>query len=128
MEEIKKFDKVAFLESYLLKHKELGKRQREYKKILSSKLKTRKETIIEASYETAIDQLEEEKNDLRAQIWVASGTTHKKQNNRWLELIRCHVECQENLSQDINSLKTSIFNMEKEISRMAKQIYNLNRQ
>jgi len=27
MEEIKKFDKVAFLESYLLKHKELGKRR-----------------------------------------------------------------------------------------------------
>ncbi|EDV54027.1 uncharacterized protein LOC6554520 [Drosophila erecta] len=127
MEEIKKFDKVAFLEGYLLKHKELGKRQREYKKILSCKLKTRKETIIEASFETAIDQLEEEKNDLRAQIWVASGTTHKKQNNRWLELIRCHVECQENLSQDINSLKTSIYNMEKEISRMSKQIYNLNR-
>ncbi|EDV42497.1 uncharacterized protein Dana_GF18018 [Drosophila ananassae] len=127
MDDINHFDKAAFLEGYLLKHKELGKRQREYKKILSSKLKSRKDTIIEASYETAIDQLEQEKNDLRAQIWVASGSTHQKGNERYLELIRCHVECQETLSQNINSLKTSIYNMDREISRMDKQIYNLNR-
>ncbi|KAH8335419.1 hypothetical protein KR074_001500 [Drosophila pseudoananassae] len=127
MDDVVQFDKGAFLEGYLLKHKELGKRQREYKKILSSKLKSRKETIIEASYETAIDQLEEEKNDLRAQIWVASGSTHEKGNERYLEHIRCHVECQETLSDNINSLKTSIYNMDREISRMDKQIYNLNR-
>ncbi|XP_068151261.1 coiled-coil domain-containing protein 63 [Drosophila tropicalis] len=121
------FNKNTFLESYLLKHRELGKRQREYKKILSGKLKSRKETIIESSYENAIDQLEEEKNDLRAQIWVASGTTHKKTNDRCLDMIKCHVECQENLALDITTLKTSIGNMEKEISRVDKQIYNLNR-
>ncbi|KAH8278600.1 hypothetical protein KR018_005967 [Drosophila ironensis] len=127
MDEIPQFDKAAFLEGYLLKHKELGKRQREYKKILSSKMKSRKETIIEASYENAIDQLEEEKNDLRAQIWVASGTTHQVANEKYLELICCHVECQEKLSDDIGSLKTSIINMDREISRMDKQIYHLNR-
>ncbi|XP_022220720.1 uncharacterized protein LOC111072940 [Drosophila obscura] len=127
MDDIQPFNKTEFLEGYLLKHKELGKRQREYKKILSGKLKSRKETIIEASYENAIDQLEDEKNDLRAQIWVASGTTHQQNNQRYLELIRCHVECQENLAQDLGTLKTSITNMEREISRVNKQIYNLNR-
>ncbi|XP_030369956.1 uncharacterized protein LOC115622090 [Scaptodrosophila lebanonensis] len=121
------FNKSSFLESYLLKHRDLGKRQREYKKILSSKLKTRKETIIEASYENAITQLMEEKDDLRAQIWVATGVTHKKKNDRHLNLIRCHVDCQENLTEDIMRLKVSINNMEREISRVDKQIYDLNR-
>ncbi|KAH8388633.1 hypothetical protein KR093_011577, partial [Drosophila rubida] len=121
------FNKSAFLESYLLKHRELGKRQREYKKLLSSKVKTRNETIIDASYENTIDRLEEEKNDLRAQIWVAAGTTHIQKDNRYLGQIRCHVECQENLAEDITKLKTSICNMEREISRVRKQIYNLNR-
>ncbi|KAM8707429.1 hypothetical protein ACLKA7_011505 [Drosophila subpalustris] len=121
------FNKSAFLESYLLKHRELGKRQREYKKLLSSKVKTRNETIIDASYENTIDRLEEEKNDLRAQIWVAAGSTHIKKDSRYLGQIRCHVECQENLAEDITKLKTSIANMEREISRVRKQIYNLNR-
>ncbi|KAL7727552.1 hypothetical protein ACLKA6_000108 [Drosophila palustris] len=121
------FNKSAFLESYLLKHRELGKRQREYKKLLSSKVKTRNETIIDASYENTIDRLEEEKNDLRAQIWVAAGSTHIKKDSRYLGQIRCHVECQENLAEDITKLKTSISNMEREISRVRKQIYNLNR-
>ncbi|EDW67829.1 coiled-coil domain-containing protein 63 [Drosophila virilis] len=121
------FNKTAFLEGYLLKHRELGKRQREYKKLLSSKLKSRNETIIDASYENTIDRLEEEKNDLRAQIWVAAGTTHIKKDKRYLAQIRCHVECQENLAEDITKLKTSICNMEREISRVSKQIYNLNR-
>ncbi|TDG47450.1 hypothetical protein AWZ03_006178 [Drosophila navojoa] len=121
------FNKTAFLEGYLLKHRELGKRQREYKKLLSSKLKTRNETIIDASYENTIDRLEEEKNDLRAQIWVAAGATHMKKDKRYLAQIRCHVECQENLAADITKLKTSITNMEREISRVSKQIYNLNR-
>lgn len=121
------FNKSAFLESYLLKHRELGKRQREYKKLLSSKVKTRNETIIDASYENTIDRLEEEKNDLRAQIWVAGGSTHIQKDTRYLGQIRCHVECQENLTEDITKLKTSICNMEREISRVRKQIYNLNR-
>ncbi|XP_034112526.1 uncharacterized protein LOC117573424 [Drosophila albomicans] len=121
------FNKSAFLESYLLKHRELGKRQKEYKKLLSSKVKTRNETIIDASYENTIDRLEEEKNDLRAQIWVAGGSTHTQKDNRYLRQIRCHVECQENLAEDITKLKTSICNMEREISRVRKQIYNLNR-
>lgn len=121
------FDKAAFLESYLLKHRELGKRQREYKKLLASKLKTRNETIIDASYENTIDRLEEEKNDLRAQIWVASGKTHMRKDARFLEQIRCHVECQENLARDISQVKVSITNMEREIGRVRKQIYNLNR-
>ncbi|KAH8383915.1 hypothetical protein KR009_011295 [Drosophila setifemur] len=127
MDDVEKFQKTSFLESFLIKHKELGKRQREYKKIMNSKYKSRKETIVEASFETSNDQLVEEKNDLRAQIWVASGSTHKKSNDQCLKLIRCHVECQENLSTDINALKTSISNMDREISRMARQIYHLNR-
>ncbi|ALC46022.1 CG17083 [Drosophila busckii] len=121
------FDKSAFLEAYLMKHRELGKRQREYKKLLSSKLKTRNETIVDASYEYTIERLEEEKDDLRAQIWVASGKTHMRKAERFLRQISCHVECQENLGDDISKLKTSITNMEREISRVNKQIYHLNR-
>uniref|UniRef100_A0A1B0G5P5 ODAD1 central coiled coil region domain-containing protein n=1 Tax=Glossina morsitans morsitans TaxID=37546 RepID=A0A1B0G5P5_GLOMM len=119
--------KKNFLELYLVKQKELGKRQREYKKILSTKLKTRKETIIEASYQNAIEQLRLEKDDLRAQIWVASGITHQRDNKRCLKNIKCHVQCQESLADDIRKLKVAIANLEREISRVNKQVYDLNR-
>lgn len=119
--------KKNFLEAFLAKQKELGKRQREYKKILSTKLKTRKETIIEASYQNAIEQLRMEKNDLRAQIWVANGITHKRDNNLALNNIKCHVQCQEGLSEDVRKLKVAITNLEREISRVNRQVYELNR-
>ncbi|KAH8383916.1 hypothetical protein KR009_011296 [Drosophila setifemur] len=126
MEDPEQFDKISFMESFLMKHKELSKRHREYKVILGSKFKSRKEMIVESSYETAIDQLVEEKNDLRAQIWVASGPTHKRSNKRCLELINCHVECQENLSTDISNLKTDIANMDHQTGRMARELHSLN--
>ncbi|XP_037810068.1 uncharacterized protein LOC119602551 [Lucilia sericata] len=119
--------KKNFLEIYLSKQKELGKRQREYKKILSTKLKTRKETIIEASYQNAIEQLKMEKDDLRAQIWVANGITHTRDNKRSLKNIKCHVQCQEALGDDTRKLKVAIANLEREISRVNKQVYDLNR-
>ncbi|XP_023309100.2 uncharacterized protein LOC111690775 [Lucilia cuprina] len=119
--------KKNFLEIYLSKQKELGKRQREYKKILSTKLKTRKETIIEASYQNAIEQLKMEKDDLRAQIWVANGITHTRDNKRCLKNIKCHVQCQEALGDDTRKLKVAIANLEREISRVNKQVYDLNR-
>lgn len=119
--------KKNFLQVYLAKHKELGKRQREYKKILSTKLKSRKETIIEASYQNAIEQLKLEKDDLRAQIWVANGLTHVRENKRCLRNIKCHVECQEGLADDIRKLKVAIANLEREVSRVNKLIYDLNR-
>ena len=119
--------KKNFLEAFLAKQKELGKRQREYKKILSTKLKTRKETIIEASYQNAIEQLRMEKNDLRAQIWVANGITHTRDNKLALKNIKCHVQCQEGLIEDVRKLKVAISNLEREISRVNKQVYELNR-
>ncbi|XP_075147838.1 wampa [Haematobia irritans] len=121
-------EKKNFLEAYLAKQKELGKRQREYKKILSTKLKSRKETIIEASYQNAIKQLKLEKDDLRAQIWVANGVTHVRENKRCLRSIKSHVECQEELADENRKLKAAIGNLEREISRVNKQIYDLNRQ
>ncbi|KAM7361065.1 wampa [Cochliomyia hominivorax] len=119
--------KKNFLELYVAKQKELGKRQREYKKILSTKLKSRKETIIEASYQNAIEQLKMEKDDLRAQIWVANGVTHTRENKRSLNNIKCHVQCQEELTEDVRKLKVSIANLEREISRVNKKVYDLNR-
>ena len=123
----KEMSKKDFLEMYLAKQKELGKRQREYKKMLSTRLKTRKDTIIESSYQSTIEQLRWEKNDLRAQLWVASGTTHQKDNERYLRSIKCHVTCQEHLAEDIRKLKVAIANMEREISRVNRQVYDLNR-
>ncbi|KAH8383921.1 hypothetical protein KR009_011297 [Drosophila setifemur] len=124
--EIEKFQKADFLETYLQRLRDLGKREREYKKILTSKIKTRKERIVEESFITAISQQAEEKDDLRAQIWVASGKTHRVQSDHYLSQIQCHVECQENLATDINNLKTDIANMDRQTSRMAKLIFNLN--
>ncbi|KAH8236544.1 hypothetical protein KR026_004759 [Drosophila bipectinata] len=126
MDNTEKFNKNQFFESFLAKHRDLGRRQREYKNILSTKLATRKELIVEASYLTSNNQLEEEKDDLRAQIWVANSSTYRKEDQRYLDNIRCHVECQENLAVDISSLKRSIINVEREIGRMSKQIYHLN--
>ncbi|EDV42496.1 uncharacterized protein Dana_GF18017 [Drosophila ananassae] len=126
MDDTEKFDKTHFFESFLAKHKDLGRRQREYKKILGTKLVTRSQLITETSYQTSNNQLMEEKDELRAQIWVASSASYRKEDQRHLDNIRCHVECQENLATDINALKNSIINMEREIGRLSKQIYHLN--
>ncbi|KAH8278695.1 hypothetical protein KR018_007075 [Drosophila ironensis] len=125
MAETDKFNKLHFFENYLSKHKDLSKRQKEYKKILSSKLMTRKELIAESSFRQTIGQLQEEKNDLRAQIWVAQGVTFYRSNKRQFKQIACHVECQENLAVDINALKVSIANMDQETRRVSKIIYQL---
>ncbi|XP_004530381.1 outer dynein arm protein 1 [Ceratitis capitata] len=121
------FNKKTFLELYWQKQRELTRRQRQYKMILSTKLSTRKDTIVMQSYQNSIDQLRLEKDTLRAQIWVANGETHRHTTNRALQNIRCHVTCQEHLGDDIKYLKTSITNMEREISRVNKQVYELNR-
>ncbi|KAH8383922.1 hypothetical protein KR009_011298 [Drosophila setifemur] len=128
MDAVDKFPKAPFMESMLQRHKELGKRQREYIRVMSTKIKTRKDQIVDASYQTSINQLEEEKDDLRAQIWVASGTTNGKLADYYLSQIQCHVECQENLSDDIKNLKTAIFNMDRQTSNMARELYGLNQQ
>ncbi|KAH8335422.1 hypothetical protein KR074_001503 [Drosophila pseudoananassae] len=127
-DEIEKFDKFPFLESCLQKHKELGRRQRAYVNIVTTKLQTRNDAIVDASYVRSIEQLKEEKDELKAKIFVANSTCYKKINNRFLALIRCHVECQENLYEDIQFMKTSITNMEVQIGRMARQLYSLNLQ
>uniref|UniRef100_A0A1I8P7W5 ODAD1 central coiled coil region domain-containing protein n=1 Tax=Stomoxys calcitrans TaxID=35570 RepID=A0A1I8P7W5_STOCA len=120
--------KKNFLQVYLSKQKELSKQQREYKKILSTKLKSRKETIIEARYQNAIEQLKQEKDDLKAQIWVANGWTHVRENKRCLRNIKGHVATQEKVTADIGKLKVDIRNLEREIGRVDRQIYELNRQ
>ncbi|XP_069961628.1 outer dynein arm-docking complex subunit 1-like [Bactrocera oleae] len=121
------FNKKTFLEHYWQKQKELTRRQRQYKTILSTKLSTRKETIMTQSYQNTIDQLNLEKDTLRAQIWVASGETHRRQSNRALSNIQCHVACQEHLADDIRYYKESTMNLQREISRVNKQVYELNR-
>ncbi|XP_039970758.1 uncharacterized protein LOC126765894 [Bactrocera neohumeralis] len=121
------FNKKTFLEHYWQKQKELTRRQRQYKTVLSTKLSTRKETIMLQSYQSTIDQLHLEKDTLRAQIWVASGETHRRQTKRALSNIQCHVSCQEHLGDDIRYYKESIMNLQREISRVNKQVYELNR-
>ncbi|EDV42494.1 uncharacterized protein Dana_GF18015 [Drosophila ananassae] len=125
-DEIEKFDKYPFLESCLLKHKELGKRQRAYVNIVCTKLQSRNNAIVDASYLRSIEQLKEEKDELKANIFVADSVSYRKINNRFLAQIRCHVECQENLYDDIQFMKTSITNMEVQIGRMARLLYSLN--
>uniref|UniRef100_A0A034VHX9 Coiled-coil domain-containing protein 114 n=1 Tax=Bactrocera dorsalis TaxID=27457 RepID=A0A034VHX9_BACDO len=121
------FNKKTFLEHYWQKQKELTRRQRQYKTVLSTKLSTRKETIMLQSYQNTIDRLLLEKDTLRAQIWVASGETHRRQTKRALSNIQCHVSCQEHLADDIRYYKESIMNLQREISRVNKQVYVLNR-
>ncbi|XP_053952701.1 outer dynein arm-docking complex subunit 1 [Anastrepha ludens] len=121
------FNKKNFLEYYLQKQKELSRRQRQYKTVLSTKLRSRKETIVTQSYQNTIDQLRAEKDTLRAQIWVASGETFRRQNNRAIRNIQCHIACQEHLGDDIRHTKESISNLEREISRVNRQVYDLNR-
>ncbi|XP_054726661.1 outer dynein arm-docking complex subunit 1 [Anastrepha obliqua] len=121
------FNKKNFLEHYLQKQKELSRRQRQYKTVLSTKLRSRKETIVTQSYQNTIDQLRAEKDTLRAQIWVASGETFRRQNNRAIRNIQCHIACQEHLGDDIRHTKECISNLEREISRVNRQVYDLNR-
>ncbi|XP_037927889.1 uncharacterized protein LOC119662354 [Teleopsis dalmanni] len=119
--------KKLILAEYQSKQKELGKRQREYKKILAAKLKSREDIILEESFQTTNNQLRLEKDDLRARIWVANGTTHIKDSNRYLAEIREHVFCQQFLLDEISKFKIDIHNLEQEIIRGNKQLFELNK-
>lgn len=122
-----KENRNELIQNYLSKHRILGKCQREYKKLLSTKLLNRKEAIVEASNLRNISQLRQEKDIIKAQIWVASGATHMQENRVQLNTINCHVACQEMLSDDIKNLKHQILHFNRQVKRMDKDIYTLNR-
>ncbi|KAH8278693.1 hypothetical protein KR018_007077 [Drosophila ironensis] len=124
-DEMKKFDKYDFFETLLVKSNELTKSQRQYRHVFCTKLKSRKQLNVEAGIASMHNQLADEIDELRGKIWVANGKTNRIQSYRSLKLIKCHVECQEHLEEDINKLKKNIVNMEHEISRMNKVNYQL---
>ncbi|XP_055922952.1 uncharacterized protein LOC129953653 [Eupeodes corollae] len=114
-------------QTYLTRQRELIKQQRKYKKIITTKYISRKDSIGQASYLKNIEHLKAEKADIRAQLWVANGPTHLRQNKNRLKNIKCHVSCQEKLNSDNNKLKSQIQVLEMQLKQVNKSIYDLNR-
>ncbi|KAH8278696.1 hypothetical protein KR018_007076 [Drosophila ironensis] len=124
-DEMQKFDKYDFFETLLVKSNELTKSQRQYRHVFCTKLKSRKQLNVEAGIASMHNQLADEIDELKGMIYAANGKTNRIQSYRSLKLIKCHVECQEHLEEDINKLKKNILNMEHEIGRMNKVNYLL---
>lgn len=110
------------VDSYKIQQSDLTKQQRNYKKILGRKYTTRIQEINKKSALVDIQRLKNEKADLKAQIYVATGRSQLLVNNERLRQIKCHVACQEHLHADIKSLKWHILSLEKQIKAVEKRI------
>lgn len=126
MEELKQLRSEA-VQSYINNQRDLMRQQRKYKKIINTRFFKRKEAIFRQGTLANIEHLKLEKDDVRAQIYAATGKTHLRENEHRLRQIRCHVVCQENLNGDIKELKSHIQLLTLQIKSVEKKIYDLNR-
>ncbi|XP_054082564.1 uncharacterized protein LOC105212912 [Zeugodacus cucurbitae] len=67
-----------------------------------------------------------EKDVLKAKIWTASGKCHDDKNDQALSSIKCFIECNETLSEEIQKLKLYINNLDRKLNVINKEICQMN--
>lgn len=98
-----------------------------YKKLLHTKLYSRKDRIVRRGLDKNLAILKNEKKDLKAKVWVATAPVFEKEHKKHMRIIKCHINCQEALAAENKKIKSQIMVLEKQILRVDKEIYDLNR-
>ncbi|CAD6995296.1 unnamed protein product [Ceratitis capitata] len=120
--------KSSFLKDHMFKLQEVSKRQSDYRRALVARLKHfRRNQIMEGNIKKGTAKLRKERTDIKLHMWTALGAQYRRKSAANLKTIKCHISCEEHLAEDIQLLKTGIANIERELGRMARQIYELNR-
>uniref|UniRef100_A0A0A1WI14 Golgin subfamily A member 4 n=1 Tax=Zeugodacus cucurbitae TaxID=28588 RepID=A0A0A1WI14_ZEUCU len=124
---IKEFDATQFLKLYKHTNSELQARQRQYRKDLEARLpNVRIKTMQLESYKHGCKKMKTEKDVLKAKIWTASGKCHDDKNDQALSSIKCFIECNETLSEEIQKLKLYINNLDRKLNVINKEICQMN--
>ncbi|XP_011211773.2 uncharacterized protein LOC105231945 [Bactrocera dorsalis] len=120
--------KSSFLKDHMLKLQEVAKRQSDYRRVLAARLQNfRRNQIMEGNLKKGTTKLRKEKADIKVKVWTAIGTQYKRKSAGYLKTIKCHITCEEKLAEDIHNMKTSILNIQRELGRLSRHIYDLNR-
>lgn len=98
-----------------------------YKKLLHTKLLSRKDRIVQRALNKNLEILRSEKTNLKAQVWVATAPVHELEHRKHMKIIKCHINCQEALASENKKIKLQITVLERQILRVDKEIYELNR-
>lgn len=98
-----------------------------YKKLLHTKLISRNDRIVQRGINKNLDNLRTEKRNLKAQVWVATAPVYEREHRKHMKIIRCHIHCQEALASENKKIKSQIVVLERQILRVDKEIYDLNR-
>lgn len=124
---IKEFDATQFLKLYKHTNSELQARQRQYRRDLEARLpNVRIKTMQLESYKHGCKKMKTEKDVLKAKIWTASGKCHDDKNDQALSSIKCFIECNETLSEEIQKLKLYINNLDRKLNVINKEICQMN--
>lgn len=98
-----------------------------YKKLLHTKLLSRTDRIRRRGLDKNLNHLRAEKQELKAKVWVATAPVFEREHRLHMRIIRCHIKCQEALANENKKIKSQISVLEKQILRVDKEIYDLNR-
>ncbi|XP_011193248.2 uncharacterized protein LOC105219017 [Zeugodacus cucurbitae] len=120
--------KSSFLRDHMYKLQDVAKRQSDYRRALAARLKNfRRNQIMEDNMNKGTDKLLKEKADIKVRMWTAMGSQYRKKSASNLKTVKCHITCEERLADDIHYLKTGISNIQRELGRLSRLIYDLNR-
>lgn len=120
MEQLKKPDEPTIEDILFATHLK-------YKKLLHTKLFSRNDRIVQRGLNKNLEILRSEKTNLKAQVWVATAPVHELEHRKHMKIIKCHIKCQEALASENKKIKLQITVLEKQILRVDKEIYDLNR-
>lgn len=100
---------------------------KKYRKLLHAKLFSKNDRICQRGLNKNLEILKSEKTNLKAQIYVATAPVHESEHRKHMKIIKCHIKCQEALASENKKIKAQIVVLEKQVLRVDKDIYDLNR-
>nr|XP_036229635.1 uncharacterized protein MCAP_0864-like [Bactrocera oleae] len=123
----KEFDASQFLKLCKYSNSELQTRQRQYRRVLEARLpNVRNKNLQIETYKHGCKRMKTEKELLKAKIWTASGKCHEVKNGQALTSIKCFIECNVSLNEEIQKMKLYIHNLDHKLSVINKDICHIN--
>lgn len=121
------FDASRILNLYKHTNSELQNRQRRYRKDLEARLpNVRIKNLKVDVYKNGCEKMKIEKDLLKAKIWTASGKCHEVKNCQALTSIKCFIECNVSLNDEVQKIKLYIRNLDRKLNVINREICHMN--
>ncbi|XP_018796452.1 PREDICTED: uncharacterized protein LOC108973556 [Bactrocera latifrons] len=124
---IKDFDTSRFLKLCKHSNSELQARQRQYRRVLEARLPNVRNNHLQIeAYKHGCKRMKAEKDLLKTKIWTASGKCHEVKNGQALTSIKCFIDCNVSLNEEVQKIKLYIHNLDRKLGVMNKDISHMN--